>query len=400
MKTEIDNFLSKVGGKLKNLTNSEKFNNLLLHIKDLTFVTHNAKFINEKIDKDYSVCVDYTNHYRQFVLTENNKIHYDIMTSAAHITLSNLLVVKDSLTGKCFYELILEKNKEAMDVFHVYNSDFEAFYEELLNRVTNNKIDNVNKTNNKFMQVYYKVDDKDYNLLTVLPTSNLLFKCSQIINKTNSERFSKLNNKRIPSAIKRFVGGTQPQNFSLFSNNNESSINEKYKTSRINYALLSLPLDFNSEPFNFLNRNIFTDCFSKIMNENYNKYKNMFIMINKNYKDYNFYSKKSNINLFNSLIYEIIYLREDIMNSNDVGFTSSVKYSDLKIHQRIFLDNEFKEYRYRNNKEWICALADDFIAFFLSKFKYYNKKQSHLYITSENIMRLKNLFIEIVRKEK
>jgi CRISPR-associated protein Csy1 len=236
------------------------------------------------------------------------------------------------------------------------------------------------KTNQYVRQVYFPVEDK-YHLLSLLTPSGLVFSLKEridTINERSPEAYSgkklKKDNKysetgysTIPNLTMTRHGGEHPKNI--------SGLNNKYQSY---YLLISAPPTLQKRDIRFPKQNFFRESFRDY------EYREVFDALHKLFKtDYN------NVRIREGRDYRLQDLMDRIINKMwAVRAVSKEQYrpenSQLKLHQKIWLCDEFQQNRETEN-DWVDKLCNEISRWIIRTYERLLAKQAYKLGESERL---------------
>lgn len=313
--------------------------------KQLSLVSHPAKFSHPSA-KTSSIIANAEKNADGFVRTGNAANQLDVFGNAAAMDVYKFL----SLTladGQTVLNHLEQQTPAIQQQFTLP----DVSYAELAASLLTIKSTDTDKavTSDIVKQVYFPVSEDNYNLLSVLTPSSLMFTLKQRINalrfsdEAKVAREAKKNNQHYDGELAEIYsltvigfGGTKPQNISVLNSQN-------YGTA---YLLESLPPILKKRSINPPKNNFFSNSLRlKDFQEDFDQ-------LHKQLS-----SDTNNIHIRNKrdwLIKDIIYQVADKLwqiRFLDAGWSTSDNYQNLSPQQKTWLDQAYKDTR-QQQTDW------------------------------------------------
>ncbi len=222
------------------------------------------------------------------------------------------------------------------------------------------------KTSGKVKQVYFPIDVENYHLISTLSPSNLMFKLKERIKEINDARFTddgkavrkaKKNNLYSPNSFAEIYGlsvigfgGTKPQNISVLNSQNGGAA----------YLLSSIPPELKSRLIQPPKTNFFSNTlWSKAYQDDFRQLQKLLSSDNNN-----IHIRKKRDWITRNIIYQIAD-RLWMVRRLDAGWSDSETYQSLPHYQKVWLDQQYKEYR-EEDSDWLQPIKDDLARWFLN----------------------------------
>jgi CRISPR-associated protein Csy1 len=323
--------------------------------KQISISTHPCTFSHPSARKNKngyvsSVIANATFKQDGFLKSGNVAVDRDALGNAAALDVYKFLTL-DMEDGQNLLTHIQKETELARKLLNITSTSAEILTEGFL-AMTENTSSSI--TSSKIKQVYFPVED-DYHQLSLLTNSGMVFQLKQRINvlrfsgevkelreiKQKNE-FSNIGFSEIYNLTTIGYGGTKPQNISVLNNQNGGKA----------HLLSSLPPSIEKRSVNFPKSNFFIESFRK------RDYLDVFQALHKILKiDYN------NINIREGRDYRIQELIDRIINKMWTiravsGMQYFEEYSQLKIHQKIWLCDDFKKER-ESSDIWLGKLIKE-----------------------------------------
>jgi len=323
--------------------------------KQISISTHPCTFSHPSARKNKngyvsSVITNATFKQDGFLKSGNVAVETDALGNAAALDVYKFLTL-DMEDGQNLLTHIQKETELARKLLNITSTAVEILTEGFL-AMTENTSSSI--TSSKLKQVYFPVED-DYHQLSLLTNSGMVFQLKQRINTQRfpaevkelreikrKNEFSSIGFSEIYNLTTIGYGGTKPQNISVLNNQNGGKA----------YLLSSLPPSVEKRSVNFPKSNFFIESFRK------RDYLDVFQALHKILKtDYN------NINIRKGRDYRLQELIDRIINKMWAiravsGMEYFEEYSQLKIHQKIWLCDDFKTER-EDSDIWLGKLIKE-----------------------------------------
>ncbi|WP_347251989.1 type I-F CRISPR-associated protein Csy1 [Legionella sp.] len=325
----------------------------------LRIATHPPKFSHPDA-KISSVIAEMRRDADGFLRTGNVHVDIDVIGNAAALDVFKFLslVLND---GQTILRHLESNTQKIQDEFRISSASFEKLRTDFLSI---KKSDDRIVTSGKIKQVYFPVADS-YHLLSILTPSGLLFELRKRIQEirfseqTKQARedkrknvFNEMGFDDLYGLVMIGFGGTKPQNISV--------LNSTYGGKA--YLLPCIPPSLIKKRWlpkrhffkNLLPPKSFADEFKpvhQLLKTDYN---------NRNIRD----GLKIRLQI---IIDKVIEMQWSIRLEEE-GWSAKEQYTDLPMHQKIWLDDAYKEDRLQND-EWLDKIVSEFAHWFIYAYK-------------------------------
>lgn len=327
------------------------------HIASCTLATHVGKFTHpssKNVDiQDMTTPLD-----RTYVVTSQVSCSVDIVVNAAYIGTGRLLL-KELEDTKPVLLHIQEKDVQLKTEIEQFGVSYQPVYEAVA-AISQPYIPQ--QTNGYIKQVYFPVSDKDYHLLSVLPSSSVMAEVKKRIEIEHIREKECCNEKsthygetyRIwPHLTEIHFGGTKPQNISV--------LNAMYRGTFL--ALPSLPPIIQQRTVRIPKKDVFQETLP------YTAYKPLLLalhdILKNNQNNMQIREKRENI------VYHIIQIAWAycyMVREEPAGWSQQEAYAQLPQAQKIWLDEAYAVQR-KNDMTWRHELQAQFGRWFIKKYR-------------------------------
>lgn len=348
----------------------------------LSITSHPAKFVHPNA-KTTSIIADCQQKNDGLLRSGNTVVDLDVFGNAAALDVEKFLRIE--LEDK---QAILQHLEHNTDFIQQQFSIKNINYADIRNNFLKIKTSDLDQTNDKLKQVYFPVGG-DYNLLSIMPPSGIIYKLKQRINDI---RFSD-ENKTVREALKKQTpikgkiedikgltaigyGGTKPQNISTLNNQNGG----------VSFLLPSMPPPLEKRKTQPPKSDFFDNClWVKLFQEEFKGFHQVLVW-RKNNRDIR--DKRDDI-----VISSIIKVQRIIDNirSIGVGWSDSNSYENLAKWQKIWLDNQHQDARndYKQNQQYLEKARSGFANWFIGNYK--TSIDDNKTLGSEDISHIKSI---------
>jgi CRISPR-associated protein Csy1 len=313
--------------------------------KQLSLVSHPAKFSHPSA-KTSSIIAIAAKNADGFVRSGNTTEQLDVFGNAAAMDVYKFLSLA-LVDGQTVLSHLEQTTPAIQKQFTLPAPNYTELASSLL-AIKSTDTDKV-VTSAIVKQVYFPVSENNYHLLSVLTPSSLMFTLKQRINtlrfseEAKAAREAKKNNQPYDNELAEIYsltvigfGGTKPQNISVLNSQN-------YGTA---YLLESLPpilkkRSVNPPKINFFSNSLRLKDFQKDFDE---LHKQLSSDIN------NIHVRNQRDWLIKNIIYQVADKLWQIRYL-DAGWSTSDNYQNLSQHQKIWLDQGYKETR-QQQTDW------------------------------------------------
>lgn len=326
----------------------------------LSLVSHPSKFSHPS-SKTSSVIANCKRSADGFLRSGNAACKLDVVGNAAAMDVFKFLSLELSDGESILTHL--ERNTETIkNELKVASASFDEIRDQLL---AIKKSDDYAVTNGRVKQVYFPVEDS-YHLLSILTPSGLLF---ELRNRIQNLRFSEQVKEARADKKKNYhhdagfsdlygltmigYGGTKPQNISVLNTNYGGKA----------YLLMSVPPKLTKQNQRKLKTNFFTDVLRPMA------FKKDFLSLHKIFKmDYNNINIRDHRdNIIQTVIDQVIERMWSI-RSQEIGWSADVKYFNLAVYQKIWLDESRNEDRLID-EDWLDRITTECARWFISAYE-------------------------------
>ena len=327
--------------------------------KQLQIVSHPGKFSHSGA-KISSVIAPADNRRADgFLRTGNVVAELDVLGNAAAMDVYKFLNIKlaDNQTILSHLE---QKTPTIEKQLTIPDLTFEEVEEGLL--AIKESDGTSTKTDERIKQVYFPIKDDSYHLLSVLSPSNLMFKLKERINlmrfsgEAKMAREAKKNNKYHQNGYSEVFnlgvigfGGTQPQNISVLNNQNGGT----------SYLLLSIPPELESRSIQPPRADFFSDTlWAKAYQDDFQELQKL-LGGDRN----NIHIRNKRDWIVKNIIYQIVD-RVWMVRRLDAGWSDSDHYTSLPHDQKVWLDQQYKDFR-DEDSGWLQSIKRELAHWFL-----------------------------------
>ncbi len=330
-----------------------------------TIISHSAKMTNPacKYPKVYYAKEFYPDG---FLRTGNSIVDFDMHINATKLKVFKFLSLK--YQGKTLLNYIQNNSNDVFQrLFNVSEERANIWVKSFLSGVNNCDL----RTNQLIRQLYFPVED-GYQLLSILQPSGLVFELKTRIDSINDRSPESYTGKKkkkegkaadvkystIANLTVTKHGGDHPKNISGLNNKHQSY-----------YLLNSLPPFIDKRSIYFPKTNFFIESFR------YRDCRDIFHALHRMLKkDYN------NINIREGRDYRLLELLDRIINKMWAVRSVAVEQyyaesSQLKIHQKIWLCEEFLKEREKSD-QWLDKLCKEISSWIIRAYEKILGKQA------------------------
>lgn len=351
--------------------------------RQMSLATHPCTFSHPSARKNKNgyvspVIADACKGVDGYLRSGNVVVEIDALGNAAALDVYKFLTLEMEDSRKLI-EHILESSKLAVGLLTIQTESYETLRNGFLAMVEPDDKSNI-ITSSKIKQVYFPVPG-NYHQLSLLSNSGIIY---ELRKRIDNMRFSddvkdlrelKRNNiysergfTELYSLTTIGYGGTKPQNISVLNNQNGGKA----------HLLQSVPPMLNKRGIRFPKQNFFGESF------HYYECREIFNALHRLFKtDYN------NIHIREGRDYRLQNLMERIIDKMwAVRAVSTKQYrsenSQLKAHQKIWLCDEFQQYREDKN-DWLDKLCKEITAWIIRTYEKLLGKQAFKLGESERL---------------
>lgn len=319
--------------KDKKKSEKEWLKNMVANIDECILATHVGKFTHPDISK-FNFLVPYDAGIDGYVTTRRSKRTTDIAVYNGNKIGSAKFLYTVLENGKTVLENILDKEESVVRDINSVGVSFDDVLtkvQELKLRSENAKLD---RTDERFRQVYFPVSTGDYHLLTVLPPSGQMFAIKQVLKEWEAIKKEAIDNKAdrygetyrdlFDTTIVKF-GGAQSQNLSLYNLNNGGC----------GYLLPAVPPPNLSErsDIQLPKRDFFKDVLPYYHEEK--SFEKLGKLVG---TTYNNASIRRGITYYIEVIVDSLFTYVYAIRHEEGGWSNQETYNKLPIHQKRWLD--------------------------------------------------------------
>ena len=324
-----------------------------------------------------------------YVLTEGNQCDFDIyMGNGNRIPAANFLLFPIVL-NESVLEDILHHGGRTKAVLEKMGLDYLLLESAI--QVMEDKSNPIpSYTESQLRQVYFPVGPDQYHLLTILPASSLMWKCTSIIQRFRARAFA-VRDKKDPEyggdweEIKNLTmvgfGGTKPQNISALNSRRGGKA----------YLLPSLPPVWLQRSVRKPKRNFFYNTINK-----WSFQSDIFALHTLMQQGRNTVKIRENIVNIVMHMADNVLAQGDILREEPEGWTDEVLYENLPLPQKIWLDEKYKELR--KDTDWIIAVSEDFARWLIRTYDRFLGHEAYMLGDSEFAF-FKDIMVKALKEE-
>lgn len=331
--------------------------------KQLSISSHPGKFSHPDVKKETSSVIAPTDNRKAdgFLRTGNVVAELDVSGNAAALDVHAFLDIKlaDNQTILTHLEKRIPTIKNQ---FTIPGHSFEELKEGLL---AIKKSDGI-PTDERVKQVYFLINDGSYHLLSILSPSNLMFKLKERINlmrfsdEAKMAREARKNNKYHQNGYSEVFdlcvigfGGTKPQNISVLNSRNRGA----------SYLLLSKPPELESRSIQPPRTNFFSNTlWAKAYQDDFRELQQLL-----GGDSNNVHIRNKRDWIVKNIIWQIVN-RVRMVRRLGAGWSDSENYGSLPQHQKIWLDQQYRDNR-AEETGWLQPVKGDLARWFLNTFQ-------------------------------
>jgi len=305
-----------------------------------------------------------------FLRSGNVIVETDALGNAAALDVYKFLTLAMEDSRKLI-EHIQEDSELAFELLSIQTESYESLKNDFL-KITESDDNNGTITSSKIKQVYFPVND-GYQQLSILSNSGIIYELRKRIDNfrfsdeitelrelKRNNTYSKQGFSELYNLTTIGYGGTKPQNISVLNNQNGGKA----------HLLMSIPPILQKRDIRFPKQNFFRESFRDY------EYREIFGALHKLFKtDYN------NIRIREGRDYRLQDLMDRIIDKMwAVRAVSREQYwpehSQLKLHQKTWLCNEFQQNREEEN-DWLDKLCNEIARWIILTYEKLLDKQAY-----------------------
>lgn len=370
----------------KNKTIIQWYTDIVKNIAQCRMAFYVGKYIHP--DSQISVYAGDCMPQDGYVEIDGNTCIPDILTAAQYIGSANFL-----LFPLCKEETVLEDilkhegyTQQILESMGLSYSELERTVWDMKKRSSTTPV----FTESQLRQVYFPVGPDQYHLLTILPASSLMWKCTSIIQRFRARAFA-VRDKKDPEyggdweEIKNLTmvgfGGTKPQNISALNSRRGGKA----------YLLPSLPPVWLQRSVRKPKRNFFYNTINK-----WSFQSDIFALHTLMQQGRNTVKIRENIVNIVMHMADNVLAQGDILREEPEGWTDEVLYENLPLPQKIWLDEKYKELR--KDTDWIIAVSEDFARWLIRTYDRFLGHEAYMLGDSEFEF-FKDIMVKALKEE-
>lgn len=359
----LTDYLQEEAGKKKKSAASWT-EDTLKNAEKCTWCTHVGKFVHPSVENVAVFVPHNISSQDGAVYTENTVCETDIAVSANYLATAKLLSLeledgKNVLTHFKNDSVTLRQDLMSLGV------DYEKVKEQVLKTKENTV---PTDTDDRLRQVYFPINDSDYHLLSILPSSSLMMAVRKRIQEMDQKARLARDNKsetygekhqRIFNVTCIGIGGTKPQNISY--------LNNKYggKT----YMFMSVPPNIEKRDVSRPKKDFFRETLP------WWQFRELFRLLRSSYaREQNNMEARQNARTAEEHIIDKILTLADCLKSLPEGWSDDKKVS-LPEAQKVWLDEKYVSQR-AEETEWKQEIADSMARWILRTYEIITKEKT------------------------
>lgn len=286
-----------------------------------------------------------------YVLTENSAHRIDIAVNAAYMGAAKLLELPLEDGHTVFWHIVHDSHAVEVE-FQAAGISREQYLAFKMSVLQCSQSGSPDTTDDVLKQVYFPVNQTDYHLLTVMPSSSLLMRLKETIDRMEQEgrccrdtRHEKYGSDydAIWDLTAVSFGGTKPQNISYLNNANGGAA----------YILPSVPPALSGQTIRLPKKNVFKDSVSlKSCEYTFRQLHRLFACPR------NSMEIREKIKEQVQHLIEIVVSVSYAIRSHDAGWSDAAAYAALPDYQKIWLDAQYVQER--QGEDWRDELSAEF----------------------------------------
>lgn len=286
-----------------------------------------------------------------YVVTEGNHCDFDIfMGNGNRIGTANFLWFSIGPNETVLADILYNGGKTKA-VLEKMGLDYQALEKSVMD-MERCSHEWPNSTETQLRQVYFPIGEDKYHLLTILPASSLMWKCTGIIRSFRTGAFAARDTKdpaygsdweEIRDLTTVGFGGTKPQNISALNSRRGGKA----------FLIPSLPPLLASQTVRLPKKNFFYDTL-----RSQSIAPDLFALHKLMKADRNNVEIREKIKEFLMHMVDIALAGGEKVRETPEGWTEKETCANLSAPQKIWLDDKYIERRH--DPDWIASVSDDF----------------------------------------
>ncbi|WP_273061640.1 type I-F CRISPR-associated protein Csy1 [Colibacter massiliensis] len=303
-------------------------------------VTHVGKFSHPETDVVY-LYTGMKTSCKEYVTSDTVDYPTDISYDNAIVISSGMLLDLALEDGKRMLDHVLTQDLAVKAIIENLGGNYQLLYSNV------KKMGNLSfeYSDGRLKQVYFPIN-KDYHLLTVLPSSGILielYKRIQRMQKQESEKKEEKRYSKLLNLTTMSIGGDNPRNISLFNHQNRGNVT----------LLASLPPDLVKRTIRLPKQNFWNEAIP------YNQYIDLFYALHEIFllEQNNLRIRKKRDVIVAAIIDVVMCIRLQLLQEPE-GWSDRTTYKHLPLHQKKWLDRKYDKNETQEGQ--IQKLSDEF----------------------------------------